>query len=268
MPSLSHTIKVIKGLNWKWAWRFYRKRLYMYGGYWWSTMRSQSFFTVNIDGAIVKLGFDTPYHHLFAKALSKGQHERVPLSMFKKTAEQVPTGAAIFDFGGYDGMYGLLAATVNRNAKVLIVEPDPVNVKQIEKNIVLSCLTNVQVMQTAIAATNGTVHFALHSGATAGKVEESGSLEVKSVTLSDCAAYVGTEPKLMKFDAVGAEHGALLKSGKNLSQTGISILLELYPRPEVEKQELWNFLADCGYEKVFLYPRADGGTEYYWVFKK
>lgn len=259
---------MLKTLDWKWAWRFYRKRLVMYVGYWWSKIRGQEYFLVMIDGIEVRLGFETPYHHLFAKALSKGKHERVPLSMFKKAAEYVPAGMAIFDFGGYDGMYGLLAATVNKDAQVLIVEPDPINAKQIQKNITLSGLTNVQVIQAAVGVTSGTVHFALHNGATAGKVEENGIMEVKSMTLSDCALQVGASPKLIKFDVVGAEHGALLASREILSQSGISILLESYPRPESEKQQLWDFFTELEFEKVFLYPRADGGTEYYWMFKK
>ncbi len=269
MSKFFHIIKVLKGLNWKWVYHFYGKRLNMYGFYFWSKLRGQTYFEISIDGANLKLGFNTPYHHLFARSLEQKKHEPVTLSMFKKAAETVESGKAIFDFGGYNGVYGLLGATVNPLAKVLIVEPDPVNAKQIQANIDLSGLKNVQVIQAAVGEKSGAVKFAFHSGATAGKITANVTTEVKSLTLADCVREIGSIPALIKFDVVGAEQDALLAASELLKKTdNLDILLELYPRPEIEKKQLTGMFKELGFKMIFLYPRSDGGSVYYWVFKK
>ncbi len=266
--ALTKKIQVLKNLNWSWAWRYYRKHFKIHFFYFLAKIQGKKYLTVTVSGTPVKLGFKQPYHHLYARALAKHEHEYTLLCQFKHAAAAVGAGDYIVDFGGYNGMYGLLAAAVNPQATVIIVEADPTNVEEIKANIELNQYQNVSVSPVAIAGESGTLKFRLHQSGTAGKCDENGEYAVTAVTLAEVLKGSTPVTALLKFDVLGAEYDALLKAKTILEKIPqLRILLEFYPvLPEAETK-FWEYCQALGLQSIYLYPRSDGGSTFYWLTK-
>lgn len=268
---LHKKIKVLFCLNWKWAWKYYTKKMKYTCGFFISRIRKKNFWTINIDGTKIKISFHHPYHYLFGKGLYNGRHERVFLSLWKKQAENAGE-SLILDLGAYNGIYGLIAAKVNPSAHVVLVDIDEVNIAHMKRNILLNELGNVSIIHGAIGEKSDVSFFKQHSGGTAGHVSLEGD-QIRSVTISEIAKkYSNFELKLIKSDIVGAESGALYAAKDILQRANdLGILLEFYPKKISshfeDSKDFWHYIDLCGLEKLFLYPRTDGVAEYYFLKK-
>jgi len=272
---VKNKIHALKNLNWKWARKYYKKKLIMHLLFYFSLIKGKKNLEVDIDGTKCKLCFSHPYHHLFARLLAENKHERTLLSLWKKQAVESGDGV-IFDIGAYNGIYGLIAGLVNPQAKVFIFEPDPINFQHIQNNIKLNNLANVVAVETAMSDRVGTIHFKRHPGATAGIIESDKNLSlnskndysVQSTTINNWVAQNHRLPVLMKFDISGAEYGALLAAKEILAQAErMIIFLEFYPQQPEAELAFWSQLKELGYQWLYLYPREDGRSTYYFVFK-
>jgi hypothetical protein len=77
---------------------------------------------------VIRFAFFNAYHHRIAYFLHNGGFEYAALAVWKQRAANATT---IYDLGGFNSMYGLLAAKINPKARVLIFEPDPMNARHI-----------------------------------------------------------------------------------------------------------------------------------------
>ncbi len=256
MSSFAQKIKTLKNINLKWAVRYYSKKVRMYAQYWFSSLIGRTYFTAVIDGTRIKLAWLLPYQHLYAYQESRGMHEPTLLLKWKKEAEHAQV---IFDCGGYNGMYGLLAAAANPSAKVYIFEPSPGAAENIQKNIAINNFSNIIFVPKAVGGTVGTQTFTNDGAGSAGALSNKGTITVETTTLTSYEP-----PDLIKLDIVGAEYDALTAARTTLTTRAVKIFLELYPQ---NKEKLLPFLQELGYTTEFLYPRADGGVEYYFVSK-
>lgn len=261
--------QTLKNINWRWAWKYYRKRAKIYLLYFISKLKGRAFWELPVDGLTVKFGFIHPYHHLFARNLVMGIHEADLFVMWKKQAEAATV--TIFDLGGYNGIFGILAAKANPAVTVVIFEPDPGNFKQIEQNIALNNLTNVKAVQVAVADKSGVVSFSAHDGGTSGNiVAGSGDYQVPCITIDDWVAQNNTMPSLMKFDIEGAEYRALLGAQKTLREAPkCNILFELHhnflKRFGDTEEVVWKFFKELGYDAIWL--DTSEFNHHYWVYK-
>lgn len=255
----------------KWRFKYFKKRFLLYALYFLSFLKERRFWEINIDGLRCKLFFSHPYQHLFARNLYYGKHERVLLSLWKKQAEEVNTGGVIFDVGAYNGIYGLIAALSNPEAQVVIIEPDEINAKHILHNIQLNLLKNVTLLRAVMTDVSGEIPFTRQPGATAGYVQESPTAsKVKSFTLDEWSKENQKTPDLMKFDISGGEQDILLGSAETLTRAPrLKILLEFYPNYKngSKVSSFWLHLTKLGYKSLYLYPRSDGKSIFYFVFK-
>lgn len=267
---LKKKLHTIRNLSWSWAFRYYKKRLLMNLSYYWSQFRGRSFWEINIDGLKLKMSFSHPYHHLFARRISKGKHEVNLLLMWKKQAEAVQ--GDILDLGGYSGIFGLIAAIASPHSKIYIFEPDPVNFKHIQDNIALNHFKNVFPVQAAVFDRSGPVSFKKHEGGEAGNIAKGeGDFQLPCVTIDGWVAQNKLTPVLIKMDVEGAEYRALLGSKKLLSEAeNLKILLEVHynflQRFGDTEADIWRLLSGLGYGAIFLdiceYNR------HYWVYKE
>ncbi|MEK7084480.1 MAG: FkbM family methyltransferase [Patescibacteria group bacterium] len=271
--SLRHRWQTIRRLDLRWVWRYGKKRFLMYLRYFYSRFTGRTFWPVKIEAIEIKLSFTHPYQHHFARQLHQGKHERALLSLWRQQATQIGPGL-IFDVGGYNGIYGLLAAKSNPHAHVVIVEPDQVNIAHIKANIALNRLGNVQILEAVLSGNNRAVPFKKHDGGTGGSIVAGSNetITVPSVILSEWVHAFGRIPVLMKWDAVGAETAALLAAREVLVKAErMKLLLEFYPAQcATERQtqdSFWAMLRELGYQWLYLYPRSDGVAVYYFVFK-
>ncbi len=269
LSSVVKKARVLAGINWGWAYRHYSKKASFLSSYYFARAMGRQYYEFIVDGLVCKLSSSHPYHHLFAQHVAAGKHERVLLSLWKKQAIESGNGV-IFDVGGYNGMYGLVAGLANPLAQVVIFEPEPVNLALIEENIKLNNLKNVSVVGAAMAGAAGIVSFRKHTGATSGRIEEGAdTIQVPTVTIPGWVVEHGQTPRLLKFDIGGAEAESLLAAEAILAAaTNLGILLEFYPTDAGDKgTALWQLFERLGYQSLLLYPRGDGRSVYYFVFK-
>jgi len=129
--------------------------------------------------------------------------------------ERVTSGSVVFDIGAQAGYHTLLAAgLVGPRGCVYAFEPQPRNIAYLQKHIAMHALTNVVVIDAAVADYEGTASFDCGSSCMAGHLSDDGSLSVKCLQL-DQEVLSGRlpVPDFLKIDVEGAElkvlHGAL-----------------------------------------------------------
>lgn len=171
----------------------------------------------------------------------------------------------VADVGGYDGIFGIIAALGNPLSSVYIFEPEPINFKQIQKNIELNKLSNVKLVESAVSDQHGTVHFDRHIGGTGGKIANKG-YEVRCTTL-DTFFSGKPQPTLMKIDIEGAEGRALSAAG-NLLASKPAILLEAHwaflPRYGDSLQSILTMVNRYGYKTLWL--DETHVANHYWLY--
>lgn len=127
-------------LDLKWARHYYWKKFILYLDYYLSVLKNINFFEAQIDGLKIKFSFNHYYHHYLAKIIAQEKYEKHLLETWKKKSEGK---GVIFDIGGYNGLFGLIAAAANSSSSVYIFEPDSINGDCILKNIELNNLKNI-----------------------------------------------------------------------------------------------------------------------------
>jgi FkbM family methyltransferase len=172
---------------------------------------------INIEGTPVKLSTLTPYHHSITQHILAGDFETLPMSQWLKVLHGK---SLIYDIGGFNGIYGIVAALRCQQAKIVIYEPDATNAKEIRHSIALNNVSNnCHVEEVAISDKTGTLFFS-QGGSTGEHIStaEVGK-SVKASALKDLP-----HADLIKIDIEGAEAMAL--RGLDYKTT---ILLETHP---------------------------------------
>jgi FkbM family methyltransferase len=188
--------------------RFIKKRTWHKIEFFKAKLKGIKSYPVKVGDVTIDLYFHAPYHHMRAKAFSEGDWDEIEL--LPEWVEEARKSRLVFDVGGYNGIYGLLAAKANPSAKVLIFEPDPINAEHIRQNVAKNYV-NCTIIEAAVSDDEGSVKFS-GSGGTGSKIVDWGALEVKTVRLSMYGS-----PDLLKIDVEGHEPEAL--RGANISNT-------------------------------------------------
>jgi len=263
--------KTLLGLDLAWAHRYYKKRAKMYFLYYRSRLRGLEYLEMVVDGLRLKFSFLHPYHHLFAWNLHKGIHETNELIMWKKKAAEQTSGV-ILDLGGYNGVFGLLAAAANPRVEVYIVEPDPINMAHIKKNIDINHLKNAFAIEAAVSDTDGTVSFTRSDGGTSGVISKSeDTYQVQCMSIDAWCERNKKRPVLIKCDIEGAEYRALLGMRRLLQESyELNILFELHynflKRFGDTKEDIWKLFKEYNYQTLWL--DKDEFNEHYWIFRQ
>lgn len=262
MNKLLKKLNTLRHLDWKWAFRFYRKKTKLHLAYIFSILKNEKFFEINVDGAKVKLTYNHYYHHHKAKAMSQGRHEIKDLELWKKKSE---SRNIVYDIGGYNGIYGLVSAIANPESIVYIFEPEPINCDCIKKNIELNGLKNVKLIQGALSNKTRKVMFDMHRGGTGGKIAADGE-EIDCWKLDDFIEE-NEAPTLIKCDIEGAEYLALTGARETLAAKKPEILLEVHKkflsRFGHSEQDVYDLLDQMGFKKDKI--DETGHSIHYWV---
>lgn len=152
--------------------------------------------------------------------LNPARFDPVELAFLEESLSQ---GDTFLDIGANAGLYGLYAAKVlGPEGLVLAFEPNPDVLPRLTFNVALNAkdkrpdLAEIRVIEKAVTAANGPVHFALPTkNLGEGHVLEAGqtadeTLTVEGVTLKDCLQSQGIkEVDALKIDIEGHELSAL-----------------------------------------------------------
>lgn len=227
----------------RWAVRYLWKHGRIRAGFEYSRLIGRTYWEVEHGGTVVKLVFLTPYHHHYGSMLARHKHEDPVLDEWM---HYVPKAKIIYDCGGFEGLFGLLAAKTNPNAAVTIFEPDTINAEHIRRNIALNNLTNCTLEEAAITDTEGFTTFET-KGLSGAHISETGT-KVKTVRLD-------TYPPgdLLKIDIEGQESNAIIAAPNALSKHPV-IFLELHnwaPNKEAMWKALSSYKAVPNYKTNF-----------------
>lgn len=261
-------------MDYRWAFKYYKKHLFIFLSFYWSKLIGRKFFVVKIDDTPIKISFIHPYQHHIAKFLNKDEFEKQLLMMWKKQSEKIKNGT-VLDIGSYNGIYGLVAATVSPTSTVYIFEPDPINFEHININIQLNNLRNVRVIKKAVSDKVQTLQFRKHSGGTGGNLEakKAGNdyFDVTCTSLENWSKENNNiVPNLIKFDIEGAEYLAFLGAFELLKNSkDTQILLEVHQvflqRFNNTTEQIWDVLDKLGFEAIWL--DQNPLTTHYWLYK-
>lgn len=160
----------------------------------------------------------------------------------------VRPGQTVLDIGANVGFYTLLAAElVGNSGRVVSFEPLPRNQHYLREHVRLNGLTNVTLIEAAVADREGRASFASADAPEMGRLSDEGQLEVEVVSLDGAiAAGRVPVPDLMKIDVEGAE-ARVLEGARNLLATRRPTILLATHGAEVHRR-CCDLLREAGYE--------------------
>jgi FkbM family methyltransferase len=259
--------KTLLTMDYGWAIRYALKRFLIYLRY---KLDFRKFVVVEIGGLKIKLAFFYPNHHYFAvRSNNKKYYEHDLYKLWREELGKIR--GDIIDFGGYNGLYGLMAAKMRPEARVYIFEPDLINLEHIKKNIQINNLANVKVIKAVVTNKINSVFFREFKGRETGRISEDSDFQIDGLTLDDWLKKHDINPVLIKMDIEGAEYFALSGMRDYLQKSKeVKILLELH-REVIKKfgntkEDVLKLLTELSFAYKFL-NKNDYGCEYYWIFK-
>lgn len=128
----------------------------------------------------------------------------------RKLAEFMREGMTVYDIGANTGFYTLFfARAVGSNGHVYAFEPFPVNARQLARHVRINNLENVTPVNMAVSQRPGTASFKAGSTPYSGKLAETGTIEVPTVSLDQFTTEGHAWPDLIKMDIEGGETAAV-----------------------------------------------------------
>jgi len=180
-----------------------------------------------------------------------GVYEPEKQSTIRNLAKE---GMNAFDIGANAGFYTLGLASVVRH--VWAFEPFAVNVQNLTNHLSLNGLTNVTVVQAAVADEVGMRHFRVHSSNSMGKLSsEPTNLLVPAITLDGLVASGVPIPDLVKMDIEGGELAALRGASRLVAARRTTWLVALDDPKTAD--ECVQILTSAGYSIRSLGPPGE-----------
>ncbi len=160
-------------------------------------------------------------------------------------------GDIFIDVGAYVGWYSILSSRlVAPSGRVVALEPDSSNRRQLEHNIALNQVNNVSVIPTAAWSRSGRVSWNASSVPAWHSVGDAhGGASVDAITVDDLVRQTQL-PRVdwMKLDVEGAELGVLEGASETLRQFHPALYIELHETFESVR----TLLKVYGYRTVHL----------------
>lgn len=143
----------------------------------------------------------------------------------------------VLDLGGNIGLFSLLAASTNKDARIVTFEPGPPNRRLLELNLLANSKLSEQIqLQTqAVGGHARTTDWFFNENNPGGSglfSNEGQRFSVQIQTLADAVNSFGKSIALLKMDIEGGEYEILAHTPPDLWQQIQAISLELHDDPE------------------------------------
>jgi len=146
--------------------------------------------------------------------------------------ELLKKGMIVIDIGAYVGLYACMASEiVGSEGKVIAVEPNPRNYKQLIENININKQCNIEAVNMAAAEQKGTARLFFKHHGTVSSLKGSGdSTTVSVTTVDDIAAERGLKKiDVIKIDVEGYEINVLRGAERTLKENPkITLIVDSY----------------------------------------
>jgi FkbM family methyltransferase len=173
-----------------------------------------------------------------------GAYEHKKAKLF---ANHIDSGNTVFDVGAHVGFYTILAARrTGSGGEVAAFEPLPRNVEFLRRHVHLNKLSNVTVVQAAVAESDGSSGFSISESFFEGYLDERGPVQVQTVSL-DTFVEAGNArlPNVIKIDVEGAEL-EVLKGARRVLTSARPIIFVATHGQDVHRA-CCSFLSSMGY---------------------
>jgi FkbM family methyltransferase len=169
----------------------------------------------------------------------------------------IQAGQTVFDLGAQAGYHTLHAATlVGPHGRVYAFEPNPLNVGYLRKHIALNRMSNIVVIEAAVADFDGLSSFDERHNCFSGRLSENGAISVRTICLDkEVREDRLAMPDYLKIDVEGAEVKVLQGAVEILRKRHPTLLVETHewiPGFASAREECWCLLAGLGYELEWL----------------
>jgi FkbM family methyltransferase len=154
-------------------------------------------------------------------------------------------GEYFLDIGGYIGWYSILAArAVGTEGQVIVLEPDPANMRQLKFNLWLNQVDRVRVLPWAAWSRSGEVPWTFAAEPVWHHIREGGTQTVPCISIDELCERLNL-PRLdwIKLDIEGAETEALRGARLTLLHHSPNLFIEIHG----VRQEVVSLLNEMGY---------------------
>lgn len=170
--------------------------------------------------------------------------------------------------GAHHGFLSLGVASLG--ADVIAVEPNPINIDVIRRNLALHPEYRIALVQAAVGGRDGTASFNFGKTSTTGALNRAGrdwkrtltDVEVRIVSLAslvDGGGAYAPPVKLLNSDCEGGEYDFVMNAPLVALRTCEYLAFEVHPTMDTQPGNLLRYLADAGYE-VLSHPGAMGSA--------
>lgn len=164
-------------------------------------------------------------------------------------------GMTVVDVGANVGYYALLfRQAVGPRGRVVCLEPDPGNLRELRRNVERNHLHNVEVVAAAAGEAAGEIRF---SSGLNGSVSAAGDLRVPAIRLDDLS---DGPVDLIKIDVEGYEAAVLRGAAGLIERRRPTLFIELHPAllTADSHHELVSALR-ASYSRISSFERPAGG---------
>jgi FkbM family methyltransferase len=154
------------------------------------------------------------------------------------TAQRLVLGGVMWDVGAHIGFLAAIASrAVGPTGRVVAFEPMPQNANRLRHTVAANSLTNVTVLEVAVASSVGVSTFYLHANSTMGGLEfatGAPQIEVQTTTL-DTELDPSRPPTLVKIDVEGFQDQVILGGKRLFTEIRPLLIIELLSDEEVAR---------------------------------
>lgn len=155
-----------------------------------------------------------------------GTYEREGQQLLKRL---VSRGDVVYDIGANVGFYTLLASElVGETGQVVSFEPLPRNVEFLRRHVRLHGRRNIVIVDAAVGNRDGDARFSVSTRWSENKLDETGEIGVRVVSLDSYVQSGAPVPMVMKIDVEGAEDLVLAGARRLLRDARPAIMLSLH----------------------------------------
>jgi FkbM family methyltransferase len=171
---------------------------------------------------------------------------RIEYSFSKKLIQAIKKDCVFYDIGAYNGFHTIIG-TIGR--EVYSFEPDPQNIRHLEKNVKLNSDQMIKIVEKPVWDSEEKI--SLETGKGGKSSIGNGDLEKKSIQLDSFIERENSAPDVMKIDVEGAEYKALQGMSNTLVEHGPKLFIEVH-KEKIKKfgaqhEDVKEFLEDKGY---------------------
>jgi len=157
---------------------------------------------------------------------------------------EAPGGDVFIDVGGYVGSYSISAAgAVGPSGRVVTLEPDSKNRRQLERNLALNGITNCQVLPVPAWSEDGSIGWHQDEHLVFHKVEEAqDGRAIEAVCIDDLVRRLSLERvDWIKMDIEGVEVDALEGAADGFVRLRAQLFVEIHETLQPIKELLSKF---------------------------